>query len=57
VPDFVGVMKGVENGELKAQGKVIDSITEDQEEYYGFDESAFADASSDGRVKMLLSYP
>jgi hypothetical protein len=36
---------------------VIDSITEDQEEYYGFDESDFPDASSDGRVKLLLSYP
>jgi hypothetical protein len=57
VPDFVGMMKGVENGDLKAQGKVIDSITEDQEEYYGFDESDFPDPSSDGRVKMLLSYP
>ena len=57
VPDFVGMMKGVENGELKAQGKVIDSITEDQEGYYGFDESDFPDPSSDGRVKMLLSYP
>lgn len=57
VPDFVGMMKGVENGELKAQGKVIDSITEDQEEYYGFDETDFPDASSDGRVKLLLSYP
>jgi hypothetical protein len=36
---------------------VIDSITEDREEYYGFDESDFPDASSDGRVKLLLSYP
>jgi hypothetical protein len=36
---------------------VIDSITEDQEEYYGFDESDFADPPSDGRVMMLLSYP
>lgn len=57
VPDFVGMMEDVEGGELKAQGKVIDSITEDQEEYYGFDESAFPEASSDGRVMMLLSYP
>lgn len=57
VPDFVGVMKDVERGRLAAQGKVIDSITEDQEEYYGFDENAFPEPSSDGRVKMLLSYP
>lgn len=57
VPDFVGMMKDTENGELKAQGKVIDGISEDQEEYYGFDEAAFPDASPDGRVLMLLSYP
>ncbi len=57
VPDFVGMMKDTKNGEVEAQGKVIDSITEDQEEYYGFDESDFPDPSSDGRVMMLLSYP
>ncbi|HKP40402.1 hypothetical protein [Mycobacterium sp.] len=57
VPDFVGMMKDVCNGQLKAQGKVIDSITEDQQKYYGFDESDFPEAQSDGRVMMLLSYP
>jgi hypothetical protein len=57
VPDFKGVMKGVENGEINTQGKVIDEITADQEEYYGFDENAFPDPSSDGRVMLLLSYP
>jgi hypothetical protein len=57
VQPAVWALVGAENGELKAQGKVIDSITEDQEEYYGFDESDFADPSSDGRVKMLLSSP
>jgi hypothetical protein len=57
VPDFVGMMKDTEGGELKAQGKVIDGITEDQEKYYGFDEAAFPDPSPDGRVLMLLSYP
>lgn len=57
VPDFVGMMKDTENGELQAQGKVIDAITEDQQEYYGFDEAAFPDRSPDGRVMMLLSYP
>jgi hypothetical protein len=36
---------------------VIDYITEDQEEHYGFDESEFPDPSADGRVMMLLSYP
>ena len=45
------------NGEIKTQGKVIDYITEDQEEYYGFDESDFPDPSADGRVMLLLSYP
>ena len=57
VPDFVGVMKDVENREIKAQGKVIEYITEDQEEYYGFDEGDFNEPSSDGRVMLLLSYP
>lgn len=57
VADFVGVMNDVRNGEIKTQGKVIDSITEDQEEYYGFDENDFPDPPSDGRVMLLLSYP
>lgn len=57
VPDFVGMMNGTEGGALEAQGKVIDSISEDQAEYYGFDEAAFPDRSPDGRVMMLLSYP
>lgn len=57
VPDFVGMMTQTREGELKAQGKVIDAISEDQREYYGFDESAFPEPSPDGRVLMLLSYP
>ena len=57
VPDFVGMMHDVRNGQLKAQGKVIDAITEDQQKYYGFDASDFPDVHSDGRVMMLLSYP
>ena len=57
MPDFNGVMEDVRNGEIKTQGKVIDSITEDQEEYYGFDERDFGDPPSDGRVLLLLSYP
>lgn len=57
VPDFKGVMKDVKNGEIDTHGKVIDHITETQEEYYGFDESAFPDPSDDGRVMVLLSYP
>ena len=57
VPDFVGVMDDVANGEIKTQGKVLDYITEDQEEYYGFDENSFPEPSADGRVMLLLSYP
>ena len=57
VPDSNGVMDDVKNGEIKTQGKVIDYITEDQEEYYGFDESDFPDPSSEGRVMLSLSYP
>jgi hypothetical protein len=37
---------------------VIDSITDVQVEYYGFDESDVPEPSSDGRVMLLLlSYP
>jgi hypothetical protein len=57
VPDFVGVMKDVKNGEIHTHGRVIDVITETQEEYYGFDENDFPDPSSDGRVMVLLEYP
>jgi hypothetical protein len=57
VPDFVAVMNDVKNGEIKAQGKVIDTITQYQEECHGFDVSGFTEASADGRVKLLLSYP
>lgn len=57
VPDFKGAVDDVKNGEIKTQGKVIDSITEDQEEYYGFDEGDFGYPPADGRVMLLLSYP
>ncbi|MCT7657001.1 hypothetical protein [Mycobacterium deserti] len=57
VPDFVGVMKDVRNDEIDTHGKVIDQITDVQEEYYGFDETDFGDAPADGRVMVLLSYP
>jgi hypothetical protein len=57
VPDFNGVMDDVRDGEIKTQGKVIEYITEDQQEYYGFDESDFSDPSPEGRVMLLLSYP
>ena len=57
VADFVGAMHDVKNGELKATGKVIETITDTQVEYYGFNESDFPEPSSDGRVMLLLSYP
>jgi hypothetical protein len=57
VPDFVGAMHDVKNGELKTTGKVIDTITDTQVEYYGFNQSDFPEPSSDGRVMLLMSYP
>ena len=57
VADFRGVMNHVENGDLHATGKVIDEITDDQRQYYGFDIDAFGQPPADGRVMMLLSYP
>jgi hypothetical protein len=57
VPDFKGVMRDVRNGDIKTHGRVIEYITENQEEYYGFDEADFPDPSPDGRVLVLLEYP
>lgn len=57
VADFRGMMAGVKNRQLRAQGKVIDAITADQREYYGFDESAFGEPPANGRIMVLLSYP
>ena len=57
MPDFVGVMNDVENGEIETHGKVVDHITDVQHEYYGFDESDFPDPPSDGRMMVLLEYP
>jgi hypothetical protein len=57
VPDFVNMMKHSGAGRVDTQGKVIDAITDDQAEYYGFDETDFPQPASDGRVMLLLSYP
>lgn len=57
VPDFKGMMAHVNNGELKATGKVIDAVTATERKYYGFDESAFPEPSAGGRVMLLLSNP
>jgi hypothetical protein len=32
-------------------------MTDDQQDYYGFDESDFPAPSTDGRVILLSSYP
>jgi hypothetical protein len=57
VPDFVGVMKDMRDNEIETHGRVIDHITDTQQEYYGFDENDFPDPSADGRVMVQLSYP
>ena len=58
VPDFVGVMKKVrEDRDVKTHGRVIDYVTEDQEEYYGFTLDDFDEPPPDGRVMVLLEYP
>jgi hypothetical protein len=57
VPDFRGVMKDVTNGRIRVTGKVIDSITETQREYYGFDVDEFGGPPPGGRIMLLLSYP
>ncbi|HTY29347.1 MAG TPA: hypothetical protein VMD51_14565 [Mycobacterium sp.] len=57
VPDFRGVMHHVENGRLSATGKVIEQITDDQKQYYGFDIDAFGLPPPGGRIMILLSYP
>lgn len=57
VPDFVGVMKDVRDNAIQTHGRVIDQITETQQQYYGFDESDFPGPPPGGRVMVLLSYP
>jgi hypothetical protein len=57
VADFRGVMQDTGHGELSTSGKVIDEITDDQREYYGFDPDAFDARPPGGRVMLLLDYP
>ena len=57
VPDFVGVMKKVRDGSIHTHGRVIDSVTDDQQTYYGFDLDDFDEPNTDGRVVLLLEYP
>ena len=57
VPDLVGVLKKVQNNEIRTHGRVVDGITPNQQEYYGFDEDDFPAPSPDGRVVLLMEYP
>jgi hypothetical protein len=57
MPDFRGMMNDVHNGRLGATATVIDAVTPDQRENYGFHESWFPTPSSEGRVTLLLSIP
>lgn len=57
VPDLVGVMKRVRDGQIKTHGRVIDGITENQEQYYGFTLDDFPEAPAEGRVMLVLEYP
>lgn len=56
VPDLIGVLKKT-TGELRSHGRVIESITEDQQTYYGFDLQDFGAAPAAGRVLLLMEYP
>jgi hypothetical protein len=58
VSDFrFALADAAEDGIVHTQAKVIDEITEDQQQYYGLDESAFPDPPADGRVLVLLTTP
>ena len=56
VSDFRGVLRHVENGRINVSAKVIDTISDTQRQYYGFQLDDFP-AASHGRVLALLSYP
>jgi len=57
VSDFIGLMRASPDRVVHGQGRVIDGITEDENEYYGFDAADFPEPSTDGRVLVLLSTP
>lgn len=42
---------------VHGQGRVIDEIAEDEDDYYGFDAAGFPEPSADCRVLVLLSTP
>jgi hypothetical protein len=57
VSDFIFLINDAHNGEIKALGKVIDEITDDERKYYGLDEAAFPQPAEGGRVIVLLTTP
>jgi hypothetical protein len=56
VADFRGVMQRTGDGELRATGKVIDEITDDQRTYDGFAPDDFGAPPPAGCGMVLLSY-
>lgn len=57
VSDFTLAIEDATHGAINTQGKVTDAITEDQRNYYGFDEAAFGEPDEGGRVIVLLTTP
>ena len=48
VSDFRVAVNDAHDGVIHTQGRVIDELTEDQQKYYGLDESSFPEAPEDG---------
>jgi hypothetical protein len=57
VADFIGLMRDSPDRVVRSQGRMIDEITEDENEYYGLDAGDFPEPSGDGRVLILLCTP
>jgi hypothetical protein len=57
VSDFIFLINDAHNGDIKALGRVIDEITDDQRKYYGLDEADFPQPAEGGRFMVLLTTP
>jgi hypothetical protein len=57
VSDFIFAMDDARNGEIETVGKVIDTITDVERNYYGLDEADFPRPADGGRVMVLLTTP
>ena len=58
VPDFKGDFDGVHAGDrVPTQGRVVDAVTEQQVTSYGWDPDDLPEASPEGRLLVLHSYP